>query len=93
MKVREFIQEANVSIQHKVEEEIQAMQEEVDKLNRSDLFLAFQARLEAAEGNRVSMSDFDLAMLREQVEGFRDVTKELTMEIYRLSKIALQPWS
>jgi hypothetical protein len=39
LKVREFIQEANVSIQHKVEEEIQAMQEEVDKLNRSDLFL------------------------------------------------------
>jgi hypothetical protein len=37
------------------------------------------------------MSDFDLAMLREPVEGFRDVTKELTMEIYRLSKIALQP--
>jgi len=44
LKVREFIQEANVSIQHKVEEEIQAMQEEVDKLNRSDLFLALSDR-------------------------------------------------
>jgi len=75
--VRQFIQEANGSIQHKVEEEIHIMQEEIDKLNRSDLFLAFQARLEAAEGNRVSMSDFDLAMLREQVEGFRDISKEL----------------
>jgi hypothetical protein len=75
--VRQFIQEANGSIQHKVEEEIQIMQEEVDKLNRSDLFLAFQARLEAAEGNKVSMSAFDLAMLREQVEGFRDISKEL----------------
>jgi hypothetical protein len=75
--VRQFIQEANGSIQHKVEEEIQIMQEEIDKLNRSDLFLAFQSRLEAAEDNRVSMSDFDLAMLREQVEGFRDISKEL----------------
>ena len=53
------------------------MQEEIDKLNRSDLFLAFQARLAAAEGNRDSMSDLDLAMLREQVEGFRDISKEL----------------
>ena len=75
--VRQFIQEANISIQHKVEEEIHIMQEEIDKLNRSDLFLAFQSRLEAAESNRVSMSDFDLAMLREQVEGFRDISKEL----------------
>ena len=75
--VRQFIQEANGSIQDKVEEEIQIMQEEIDKLNRSDLFLAFQSRLEAAEDNRVSMSDFDLAMLREQVEGFRDISKEL----------------
>lgn len=75
--VRQFIQEANISIQHKVEEEIHVMQEEIDKLNRSDLFLAFQSRLEAAESNRASMSDFDLAMLREQVEGFIDISKEL----------------
>lgn len=77
--VRQFIQEANAAIQHKVEEEIHTIQEEVDKLNRSDLFLAFQARLEAAEGNRISMSDFDLARLREQVVGFRDISKEMTM--------------
>ena len=75
--VKQFIQEANDSIQDKVEEQISIMQEEIDKLNRSDLFLAFQARLAAAEGNRDSMSDLDLAMLREQVEGFRDISKEL----------------
>ncbi len=77
--VRQFIQEANGSIQHKVEEQIRTIQDEVDKLNRSDLFLAFQARLEAAEGNKVSMSDFDLARLREQVEGFRDISRETTI--------------
>ncbi len=77
--VRQFIQEANVSVQHKVEEEIRTIQEEVDKLKRSDLFLAFQSRLEAAEENKVSMSDFDLARLREQVEAFRDISKETTI--------------
>ena len=75
--VKQSIQEANISIQHKVEEQILIMKEEIDKLNRSDLFLAFQAKLETAEGNRASMSDFDLAMLREQVEGFRDISNEL----------------
>lgn len=76
---RQFIQEANDSIQYKVEEEIHIMQEEVNKLNRSDLFLAFQARLEAAEGNKISMSDIDLERLREQVDGFRGISKETTI--------------
>lgn len=79
--VKKFIQEASDEIQHKVEEEIHTMQEEIDKLNRSDLFLAFQAKLEAAESNRGSMSDFDLVTLREQVEGFRDISKELKIAI------------
>ena len=75
--VKQFIEESNDSIQQKVEEQICTMQEEIDKLNRSELFLAFQARLESAESNRDSMSDFDLGMLREQVEGFRDISKEV----------------
>ena len=79
--VKKFIQEASDDIQHKVEEEVHTMQAEIDKLNRSDLFLAFQAKLEAAESNRGSMSDFDLVTLREQVEGFRDISKELKIAI------------
>ena len=50
------------------------MQDELDKLSNSDLFLAFQSRLEAAENGKLPLPDLDRERLREQVESFRDLS-------------------
>jgi GTP-binding protein EngB required for normal cell division len=71
---RQVIRSAERLIQDKIEGERRLMQDELDKLSNSDLFLAFQSRLEAAENGKVPLPDFERERLREQVESFRDLS-------------------
>ena len=50
------------------------MQDELDKLSNSDLFLAFQSRLEAAESGKIPLPDLDRERLKEQVDSFRGLS-------------------
>jgi small GTP-binding protein len=71
---RQIIQAADRLIQDKIEDEIQMMQDELDKLSNSDLFLAFQSRLESAENGKIPLPDLDRERLREQIESFRGIS-------------------
>ena len=71
---RQIIRSAERSIQDKIENECRLMQDELDKLSTSDLFLAFQSRLEAAENGKIPLPDIDRLRLKEQVESFRDLS-------------------
>ena len=71
---RQIIQAADQLIQDKIEEELRLMQNELDKLSNSDLFLAFQSRLESAENGKIPLPDLDRERLREQIENFRDLS-------------------
>ena len=44
------------------------MQDELDKLSNSDLFLAFQSRLEAAENGKISLPDLDRESLNSHLD-------------------------
>jgi small GTP-binding protein len=71
---RQIIRSADRLIQDKIEDERKLMRDELDKLSNSDLFLAFQSRLESAENGRMPLPDLDRERLREQVESFRDLS-------------------
>jgi small GTP-binding protein len=71
---RQIIRSAERIVQSKIEDELRLMKDELDKLSNSDLFLAFQSRLEAAENGKVPLPDLDRERLREQVESFRDLS-------------------
>jgi small GTP-binding protein len=71
---RQIISSADRIVQSKIEDELRLMQDELDKLSNSDLFLAFQSRLEAAENGKMPLPDLDRERLREQVKSFRDLS-------------------
>lgn len=71
---RQIIRSADRLIQDKIEDERKLMRDELDKLSNSDLFLAFQSRLESAENGKMPLPDLDRERLREQVESFRDLS-------------------
>jgi GTP-binding protein EngB required for normal cell division len=71
---RQIIRSADRLIQDKIEDELRLMQDELDKLSNSDLFLAFQSRLESAENGKIPLPDINRERLREQVESFRDIS-------------------
>ncbi len=71
---RKIIGSANRIVQSKIEDELRLMQDELDKLSNSDLFLAFQSRLEAAESGKIPLPDLDRERLKKQVESFRDLS-------------------
>jgi GTP-binding protein EngB required for normal cell division len=71
---RNIILSADRIVQSKIEDEIRLMQDEIAKLSNSDLFLAFQSRLEAAENGKIPLPDIDRERLRDQVESFRGIS-------------------
>jgi hypothetical protein len=71
---RQIIRSADRLIQDKIEDELRLMQDELDKLSNSDLFLAFQSRLESAENDKIPLPDIDRERLKEQVESFKDLS-------------------
>jgi GTP-binding protein EngB required for normal cell division len=71
---RQIIRSADQLIQDKIEDELKIVQNELNKLSNSDLFLAFQSRLEAAENGKIPLPDLDRERLREQVDSFRDIS-------------------
>lgn len=72
--IRQIVRLAEREVQYKIKDELTLMQDELDKLSNSDLFLAFQARLEAAENGKIPLPDLDRERLKEQVESFKDLS-------------------